>query len=212
MGLHTSRHTRKNSSFSTQAEHLVLLELEALTQPPTFVTRHAIGTSPHLPRLEPCLRLSPHTAQHFQISLSFCSVVFGAEYLKVFQAVCILWSFEPCIGFDVVNLYFPWVESFLAPCTDGAVPEEYLFPQVSLSWPAFASVDVVIAEKAFSLHAFLFFFDLILLGVGVVPGPRYIPLGFILGWHDQFYCSGSEGVFLAESLHDCWHVALVFAP
>src|SRR5438876_1591153 len=104
--------------------------------------RCLVGTSPHLPRLEPCLRLLPHTAQHFQISLSFCSVVFGAEYLKVFQAVCILWSFEPCIGFDVVNLYFPWVESFLAPCTDGAVPEEYLFPQVSLSWPAFASVDV----------------------------------------------------------------------
>src|SRR2546430_11227508 len=130
----------------------------------------------------------------------------------VFQAVCILWSFEPCIGFDVVNLYFPGVACFLAPCTDGAVPEEYLFPQVSLAWPAFASVDVVIAEKAFSLHAVLFFFDLILLGVGVVPGPRSIPLGFILGWHDQFYCSGSEGVFLAESLHDCWHVALVFAP
>src|SRR4030095_6338171 len=58
----------------------------------------------------PCVTwrtLSPHTAQHFQISLRFCSVVFGAEYLKVFQAVCILWSFEPCIGFDVVNLYFP---------------------------------------------------------------------------------------------------------
>src|SRR5206468_5270982 len=31
MGLHTSRHTRKNSSFSTQDEHLVLLGLEALT-------------------------------------------------------------------------------------------------------------------------------------------------------------------------------------
>src|SRR5438552_1259789 len=45
MGLHTSRHTRKNSSFSTQAEHLVLLELEALTQPPTFVTRHALDMS-----------------------------------------------------------------------------------------------------------------------------------------------------------------------
>ena len=94
-------------------------------------------------------------------------MVFGAEDLKVFHAVCLLWSFEPCIGFDVVNLYFPWVECFLAPCTDGAVPEEYLFPQVSLAWPAFASVDIVIAEKAFSLHAFLFFFDLILLGVAL---------------------------------------------
>jgi hypothetical protein len=30
MGLHTSRHTRKNSSFSTQDKHMVLLGLEAL--------------------------------------------------------------------------------------------------------------------------------------------------------------------------------------
>ena len=51
------------------------------------------------------LSVLPHTAQHFQISLSFCSVVFCAEDLQVFQAVCILWSFEPCIGCDVVNLY-----------------------------------------------------------------------------------------------------------
>ena len=45
MGLHTSRHTRKNSSFSIQGEHLVLLGLEALTQPPTSVTRHALISS-----------------------------------------------------------------------------------------------------------------------------------------------------------------------
>lgn len=30
MGLHTSRHTRKNSSFSTQDKRIVLLGLEAL--------------------------------------------------------------------------------------------------------------------------------------------------------------------------------------
>ncbi len=30
--MHTSRHSRKNSSFSTQGEHLVLLGLEALTE------------------------------------------------------------------------------------------------------------------------------------------------------------------------------------
>ena len=34
MGLHTSGHTRKKSSFSTQDEHLVLLGLEALTDGP----------------------------------------------------------------------------------------------------------------------------------------------------------------------------------
>ena len=34
MGLHTSGHTRKNSSFSTQDEHQVLLGLEALTDGP----------------------------------------------------------------------------------------------------------------------------------------------------------------------------------
>jgi hypothetical protein len=36
MGLHTSRHTRKNSSFSTQDEHPVLLGLEALTAVPNL--------------------------------------------------------------------------------------------------------------------------------------------------------------------------------
>jgi hypothetical protein len=30
--MHTSRHSRKNSSFSTQGEYLVLLGLEALTE------------------------------------------------------------------------------------------------------------------------------------------------------------------------------------
>jgi len=39
--LHTSGHTRKNSSFSTQDEHLVLLGLEALTDVPNprYATR-----------------------------------------------------------------------------------------------------------------------------------------------------------------------------
>ena len=36
MGLHTSRHTRKNSSFLTQEEHLVLLGLEALPDVPNL--------------------------------------------------------------------------------------------------------------------------------------------------------------------------------
>jgi len=41
MGLHTSRHTRKNSRFSTQDKHLVLLGLEALTKAPNrrYATR-----------------------------------------------------------------------------------------------------------------------------------------------------------------------------
>jgi hypothetical protein len=39
------------------------------------------GMFPQPPRLEPCLRLLPHTAQHFQISLGLCSVANGAEYL-----------------------------------------------------------------------------------------------------------------------------------
>ena len=39
--MHTSRHTRKNSSFSTQDEHLVLLGLKALTDAPnlSYATR-----------------------------------------------------------------------------------------------------------------------------------------------------------------------------
>src|SRR5262249_23044328 len=112
----------------------------------------------------PCVTwrtLSPHTAQHFRISLGLSSVTFGAEYLYVFHTVCILRVFEPRTLFDVINLYFPWVEFFLAPCADRAVPENDFVSQVSPSWPAFSGVDVVIAEKAFSLDAFLFFFDVI---------------------------------------------------
>jgi len=41
--LHTSVHTRKNSSFSTQDEHLVLLGLEALTNVPNL--RYATRSS-----------------------------------------------------------------------------------------------------------------------------------------------------------------------
>jgi hypothetical protein len=36
MGSHTSRHTGKNSGFSTQDEHLVLLGLEALSDTSNF--------------------------------------------------------------------------------------------------------------------------------------------------------------------------------
>jgi hypothetical protein len=47
MGLHTSRHTRKNSGFSTQDEHLVLLGLEALTAAPNlrYATRSIYATA-----------------------------------------------------------------------------------------------------------------------------------------------------------------------
>src|SRR6266571_5613991 len=109
--------------------------------------RCLVGTFPHPPRLEPCLRLSPHTAQHFQISLGLSSVAFGAEYLHVVRAVCILWSFELCIWLDMVNLYFPWVECFLAPCTDGTIPEKYFISQVYLPRPVFSESDVVVAEE-----------------------------------------------------------------
>src|SRR5262245_41244984 len=149
-------------------------------------------------------------AQHFQISLSLSSVTFGAEYLHVIHAVCILWIFEPCPCFDVINLYFPWVEFFLAVCTYGAIPENDFFSQVSLPLPAFTGVDVVIIEKAFTLNAFLFLSDFVFFGVGVVPGFCHKRLGFVLGWHDQLYCSGSEGFTLMESLYYCWYVALVF--
>ena len=34
--MHTPRHIRKNSGFSTQEEHIVLLGLEALTETPNL--------------------------------------------------------------------------------------------------------------------------------------------------------------------------------
>ena len=178
-----------------------------MTQEPPFELLLTVSRIQHrVPRRT----LSPHTAQHFQISLGLSSVTIGAEYLHVVHAVCILWVFEPCICFDVINLYFPKVEFFLASCTDRAISEEYFFPQFSLPWPVFSVVDIVIAEKVFTLHAFLFLLDFVLFGVRVVPGFRQKPLGLILGWHDQRYCAVSKGVSLSESLHYCWHVALVF--
>jgi len=138
-------------------------------------------------------------------------VAFGAEYLHVVRAVCILWSFELCIWLDMVNLYFPWVECFLAPCTDGTIPEKYFLSQVYLPRPVFSESDVVVAEETFPLHAFFLFSDCIFFGIGIVPGPGQVFLGRILPWHDQRFCSVSEGVALAESSHDCWHVAVVFS-
>jgi hypothetical protein len=49
--------------------------------------RCLMGTSPHPPRLEPCLRLSPHTAQHFQIRLGLSSVAWCTYRLKVIHAI-----------------------------------------------------------------------------------------------------------------------------
>src|SRR5215471_8355324 len=81
----------------------------------------------------PCVTwrtLSPHTAQHFQISLGLCSVTFGAKDLHVLHAICILWVFEPCTHLDMINLYFPWVERVLASCTDRAIPQQYFLSEI----------------------------------------------------------------------------------
>ena len=55
MGLHTSGHTRKKSSFSTQDEHLVLLGLEALTDGPQPPLRDTL----YLDILQECPNISP---------------------------------------------------------------------------------------------------------------------------------------------------------
>src|SRR5215831_7561091 len=46
-----------------------------------------VGTFPHAPRLEPDVRLSPHTAQHSQIRLGLRSVAWCAYRLKVIHAI-----------------------------------------------------------------------------------------------------------------------------
>src|SRR5712691_2109934 len=54
----------------------------------------ALNSGPLRGQFTPCVTrrtLSPHTAQHFQISLGLSSVTIGAEYLHVVHAVCILW-------------------------------------------------------------------------------------------------------------------------
>ena len=69
-----------------------------------------MGTFPHPPRLEPCLRLSPHTAQHFQISLGLCSVAWSTDGLEVVHAISLLKGFELCAKYDVIHLYFAGME------------------------------------------------------------------------------------------------------
>src|SRR5215510_959289 len=60
MASHTSRHTGKNSGFSTQDEHLVLLGLEALTDTSNFrsATRSMYDATSGLP--EAAEALNPH--------------------------------------------------------------------------------------------------------------------------------------------------------
>ena len=65
--------------------------------------RCLVGTFPHPPRLEPDLRLSPHPAQHFQISLGLCSVAFSAEELLGYQLVCLCWGLELFAGYNVIH-------------------------------------------------------------------------------------------------------------
>ena len=68
MGLHTSGHTRKKSSFSTQDEHLVLLGLEALTdgpQPPLRDTLY-LRNSPTTPTMD---RTTPPISIHIALSV-----------------------------------------------------------------------------------------------------------------------------------------------
>jgi hypothetical protein len=60
MGLHTSGHTRKKSSFSTQDEHLVLLGLEALTDGPQPPLRDTLY-------LEAVWKQSPYTRRGYVI-------------------------------------------------------------------------------------------------------------------------------------------------
>jgi integrase len=59
--LHTSGHTRKNSSFSTQDEHLVLLGLEALTNGPNL--RYATR-SKYVKKAGIRKKVSVHTLRH----------------------------------------------------------------------------------------------------------------------------------------------------
>ena len=76
--------SRQSTAESTRRVHTVLER--PLSQPTVWRTlkrearlgrdkaRCLVGTFPHPPRLEPDLRLSPHPAQHFLISLGLSSV------------------------------------------------------------------------------------------------------------------------------------------
>src|SRR5712691_8989997 len=49
--------------------------------------------------------LSPHPAQHLQISLGLRSVTKGAEYLQVGETICIPGTFELCARLYMIYFY-----------------------------------------------------------------------------------------------------------
>src|ERR1043166_365983 len=90
-------------------------------------------------------------------------------------------------------------------CADCSFEENYFLSQVSFSLPVFISVpELVVCEQAFVCNTFLFTFDLFWLGIRFVPGLGHKSFGLVFGWHDQRYYAGSEGVILAEALHNGW--------
>jgi hypothetical protein len=95
-------------------------------------------------------------------------VVFGAEYLLIFQEVCICEIFEPYAKFDVVHLYLAWVECLLTDRTYWSVPKKDFFSDVHSSLPACVpDPDSVVGEEAFSFDPVLFSFDFFFLGKGL---------------------------------------------
>src|SRR5215831_9399863 len=95
---------------------------------------------PHPPRLEPDLRLSPHPAQHFQISLCLSSVACCAYWLEVLHAITFHCVFEPCAWFGSM-IYFDLalVEFCSTYVACGALEENDFFSYVTPTVPALVS-------------------------------------------------------------------------
>jgi len=122
-----------------------------MTQEPPFELLLTVSRIQHrVPRRT----LSPHPAQHFQISLSLSSVAWCADNLEVLHAICLRWVFELLARYNVVYNDLAWMErlSFTLTVwslygTDRSFEEDCLFSQIPPSLPVFITIpDLVVCE------------------------------------------------------------------
>ena len=102
-----------------------------------------------------------------------------AEYLVIIQVVCLPWVFELCAKYDVVCVYFAFMECFPTCSAYGAISQEYFFPDIHAILPSFISgPEGFIREYEFS-------FDTPFDRIGVIPASYHELFGLkCLGHHE----------------------------
>ena len=98
--------------------------------------------------------------------------------------------FEPFARWYMIYLYLARMKFCSTHIACGS------FERITSSLRSAPSFPVFVSGPEFFIGEKFFSYDLLFLGIGIVPDFYQAFLGFVLGWHDQLYCLGSEGVIL----------------